>query len=42
MLSALVEGGTFLLNSPYGKDEVWDKLPRAVQEQLLRRRRSSM
>jgi len=35
MLSALVEGGTFLLNSPYGKDEVWDKLPRAVQEQLL-------
>jgi pyruvate-ferredoxin/flavodoxin oxidoreductase len=35
MLSALVEGGTFLLNSPFGKDEVWDKLPRAVQEQLI-------
>ncbi len=35
MLSSLVEGGTFLLNSPFDKDEVWDKLPRAVQEQLL-------
>jgi pyruvate-ferredoxin/flavodoxin oxidoreductase len=35
MLSALVPGGTFLLNSPYGPDEVWDHLPRAVQEQLI-------
>jgi pyruvate-ferredoxin/flavodoxin oxidoreductase len=35
MLSSLVPGGTFLLNSPYGKDEVWDRLPRAVQEQLI-------
>ena len=35
MLSSLVEGGTFLLNSPFDKDQVWDKLPRAVQEQLL-------
>jgi pyruvate-ferredoxin/flavodoxin oxidoreductase len=35
MLSALVEGGTFLLNSPYGVDDVWDRLPRAVQEQLI-------
>ena len=35
MLSALVEGGTFLLNSPFGKDEVWDHLPREVQEQLI-------
>jgi pyruvate-ferredoxin/flavodoxin oxidoreductase len=35
MLSALVEGGTFLLNSPFSKDEVWEKLPRAVQEQLI-------
>jgi pyruvate-ferredoxin/flavodoxin oxidoreductase len=35
MLSSLVPGGTFLLNSPYGKDEVWDQLPRAVQEQLI-------
>ena len=35
MLSALVEGGTFLLNSPYPADETWDKLPRKVQEQLI-------
>jgi pyruvate-ferredoxin/flavodoxin oxidoreductase len=35
MLSALVPGGTFLLNSPYSKDEVWDHLPRAVQQQLI-------
>ena len=25
-------GATFLLNSPYGPDEVWDHLPRSVQE----------
>jgi len=30
-----VEGATFLLNSPYGKDEVWDKLPRKVQEEII-------
>jgi pyruvate-ferredoxin/flavodoxin oxidoreductase len=35
MLSSLVPGGVFLLNSPYGADEVWDKLPRPVQEQLI-------
>ena len=28
-------GATFLLNSPYGPEEVWDHLPRAVQEQLI-------
>jgi len=35
MLSALVPGGTFLLNSPFGPGEVWDKLPRVVQQQLI-------
>ena len=35
MLSSLVEGGVFLLNSPFGKDEVWDHLPREVQQQLI-------
>ena len=35
MLSALVPGGTFLLNSPFGAEEVWDHLPRVVQEQLV-------
>ena len=28
-------GATFLLNSPYGPDEVWDHLPREVQQQLI-------
>jgi pyruvate-ferredoxin/flavodoxin oxidoreductase len=35
MLDALVPGGTFLLNSPFGKNEVWDHLPRRMQEQLI-------
>jgi pyruvate-ferredoxin/flavodoxin oxidoreductase len=35
MLSTLVPGGVFLLNSPFGKDEVWDHLPRKVQAQLI-------
>jgi pyruvate-ferredoxin/flavodoxin oxidoreductase len=29
------EGATFLLNAPYGADEIWDKLPREVQEQII-------
>jgi len=29
------QGATFLLNSPYGPDEVWDKLPRSTQQQLI-------
>jgi pyruvate-ferredoxin/flavodoxin oxidoreductase len=28
-------GATILLNSPYGPDEVWDQLPRNVQQQLV-------
>jgi pyruvate-ferredoxin/flavodoxin oxidoreductase len=35
MLSTLVQGGVFLLNSPFHKDEVWDHLPREVQTQLI-------
>jgi pyruvate-ferredoxin/flavodoxin oxidoreductase len=35
MLSALVPGGVFLLNSPFNKGEVWDRLPREVQTQLI-------
>ena len=38
MLSALDPGGVFLLNSPYGPDEVWEHLPRVVQEQLIARK----
>ena len=32
------EGATFLLNSPYGPDEVWEKLPAEVQQQIVDRR----
>ncbi len=35
MLALARPGATFLLNSPYGPDEVWDKLPREAQEQIL-------
>ena len=28
-------GGTFLLNSPYGPDEVWDYLPKKIQQEIL-------
>ena len=28
-------GATFLLNSPHSKDEVWDKMPREVQEEII-------
>ncbi len=30
-------GATFLLNSPYGPDEVWDHLPAEIQQQLVDR-----
>jgi pyruvate-ferredoxin/flavodoxin oxidoreductase len=28
-------GATFLLNSPYGPEEVWDQLPRPLQERII-------
>jgi pyruvate-ferredoxin/flavodoxin oxidoreductase len=38
MLPNLVEGGTFLLNSPYSIEEVWDHLPRQLQQQLIEKK----
>lgn len=35
MLSHIVPGGTFLLNSPYNVEEIWQLLPRPVQEQII-------
>lgn len=35
MLKRLKKGGTFLLNAPHSADEIWDKLPRLVQEELI-------
>ena len=31
------QGATFLLNSPFGPDEVWDRLPQEVQETIIRK-----
>jgi pyruvate-ferredoxin/flavodoxin oxidoreductase len=38
MLQHLVPNGTFLLNSPHPSENVWDSLPRPVQEQLIDKR----
>ncbi|MBI3129056.1 MAG: pyruvate:ferredoxin (flavodoxin) oxidoreductase [Candidatus Tectomicrobia bacterium] len=38
MLKSLVPGGTFLLNTPYPSDKVWDTLPLEVQETVVRKR----
>ena len=35
MLSAVRPGGTFLLTSSHGKDDVWDTLPQEVQKQII-------
>ncbi len=35
IMKHLKKGGTFLLNSPYGPEEVWDKLPMEVQKGLI-------
>ncbi len=35
MLKVAEPGATFLLNSPYGPEEVWDRLPREVQQQII-------
>ena len=38
MADKLIEGGTFLLNSPYDEKEVWDQLPMEVQQQLVEKK----
>ncbi len=35
MLTTLLEGGTFLLNSPFPQEETWDRLPRKVQQDII-------
>ena len=35
VLQHAANGATFLLNSPYGPDEVWEHLPRLAQERIL-------
>jgi pyruvate-ferredoxin/flavodoxin oxidoreductase len=38
MLQYAAEGGTFLLNTYWEPDEVWDKLPQPVQEAIIDRK----
>ncbi|MGH8636343.1 MAG: pyruvate:ferredoxin (flavodoxin) oxidoreductase [Burkholderiales bacterium] len=38
MLREATSGAVFLLNSPFGPSEVWDRLPRRMQEELIRKR----
>jgi pyruvate-ferredoxin/flavodoxin oxidoreductase len=38
MLRSAETGATFLLNSPFGPEEVWDHLPRTVQRQIIEKK----
>ncbi len=38
MVDKLVDGGTFLLNSPFSAAEIWDTLPIEVQKQLIEKK----
>jgi pyruvate-ferredoxin/flavodoxin oxidoreductase len=35
ILKDIIPGGTFLLNSHYHKDEIWNKLPAAMQTEII-------
>ena len=35
ILKDIIPGGTFLLNSHFNKDEVWDKLPPIIQTEII-------
>jgi pyruvate-ferredoxin/flavodoxin oxidoreductase len=37
VLDGAANGATFLLNSPYGPDEVWGRLPIEIQEPIIRK-----
>ncbi|HLZ89429.1 MAG TPA: pyruvate:ferredoxin (flavodoxin) oxidoreductase, partial [Puia sp.] len=38
ILKDAVEGAVFLLNAPYPKEELWEKLPRPIQEEIIRKK----
>ncbi len=38
MLEAAAPGATFLINSPFGREEVWEQLPLEVQQHLLEKK----
>ena len=35
MAADLKHGGTFLLNAPYSKDDIWDHLPKKTQKEII-------
>ena len=35
VLANAIPGATFLLNSPYGAEEVWDQIPRSLQQVII-------
>lgn len=35
MLDNMAEGGTFLLNTPFDPDQIWDNLPKNIAEKIL-------
>ncbi len=37
MLDEATDGAVFLLNSPFGPADVWDELPRTMQQELIRK-----
>jgi pyruvate-ferredoxin/flavodoxin oxidoreductase len=38
VLRLAAPGAVFLLNSPYGPDDIWDHLPRAVQHTIIKKK----
>src|SRR5438045_2538884 len=38
VIEPVIPSGVFLLNSPYSAAEVWDKLPKTAQEEILRKK----
>ena len=38
VLKYVEPGAIFLLNSPYGPEEIWDHLPRTVQEHIIKKK----
>lgn len=35
ILNKIKKGGTFLLNSPFSNEEIWDELPQKMQEKII-------
>ena len=35
ILNKIKKGGTFLLNSPFSNEEIWDELPQKMQEEII-------